>query len=158
MAKEALNLVVDFTNKKYNENENFEIMQGGGYYNITCSLTSDGQPITGASTLVKLYVVTSDNLDYIKTVRFVNDYGLLTSNVITFSEQDLHKLFKTKGACQLVFVTDNFSSLPFNYYVIENPAFAFVTPPSNNGSSSGGSNTNTTLPNIPDNDDATSTI
>lgn len=158
MAKQELNLSVDFTNKDYNVNEGFEIMQGGGYYNITCTLTNNGDPMTGSATTVKLYVVTSDSLDYIKSVSFVNTYGLLTTNVISFSDEDLYKLFRTKGNCQLVFVANNFSSIPFNYYVIGNPAFAFVTPPSNNGSSNGDSNISAPLPNIPGNDDATSTI
>ena len=124
MAKESLSISIDFTNREYNQNENFEIMQGGGYYNITCSITNGGVPISGSNT-IKLYVVTSDSLDYFKTTNLVNEYDI-TGNAISLTEADKKKLFNTKGHCQLILSINGEFSLPFNYYVINNPVYELV--------------------------------
>lgn len=124
MAVENLELNIDFTDRAYNVNENFQTMQGGGLYNITLTLSNGGVALSGLNT-VSLFVVTSDSLNYFKTVNKVRDV-VINGNVIVLSDADKKMLFKTKGECQIIVSIDGLSSLPFNYYVIPNPAYELM--------------------------------
>ena len=124
MAVENLELNIDFTDRAYNVNENIQIMQGGGLYNLTLKLTNGGVALSGENT-VSLFVVTSDSLNYFKTVNKVRDV-VINGNVIVLSDADKKMLFKTKGECQIIATIGGLSSLPFNYYVIPNPAYELI--------------------------------
>ena len=120
---EELNLQIDFTNREYNVGENFNIVQGGSPYRINILLTNNGMPIvSNESTTYELFVITSDSLDYKKTLEKLSE-GETQNGIIELSSEQLSKLSSTKGSCQLIAKVYNSYSIPFNYYVIYNPAY-----------------------------------
>ena len=115
---------------------NFVVMQGSNNANINVKFTVDGADISAGSHTLELYLVTTDSLDFRNSVRAITEEPVAitysTSNGInlTYSSTDqingeleVPEIFQTKGHCQLIFYIDGVSTLPLDYYVIDNPSY-----------------------------------
>lgn len=115
---------------------NFVVMQGSNNANLNVKFTVNGVDIASGSHDLELYLVTTDSLDFRNSVRAITEeavtitYNPSTGINLTYASTDevsgelvVPEIFQTKGHCQLIFYIDGISTLPLDYYVIDNPSY-----------------------------------
>ena len=154
---------LDFSVPSKTIGANFVVMQGSNNANLNIKFTVNGFDISSGSHYLELYLVTTDSLDFRNSVRAITDEPItITYNPsnginLTYASSDdvsgelvVPEIFQTKGHCQLIFYIDGTSTLPLDYYVIDNPSYIIATPSSqsNNSSSNNNDNNNNDNPSV----------